>query len=211
MAACIALHTGLRCGEACGIRWREYDPGARIIHVCEAIGSDGTDYTKKPKTLSGIRDVPIITMLAKMLERRRAAVLAEIQASGTTLTEKEFGELYVVGSIDGRFASPTRVEREFKDISDAMGLVGSRGRHMTMHGLRDSFATNAIAAGADVRSVAGMLGHSNPAITLNVYSDALPEAKRRASDLLLATVTSKGRKTETFAVDVLPDGTPALV
>lgn len=139
-----------------------------------------------------------------------AAMVRELQEAGATLKDAEFGALYVIGGIDGRFSSPTRIERDFKGISDAMGLVGSRGRHMTMHGLRDSFATNAIAAGADVRSVAGMLGHSNPSITLSVYSDALPEAKRRTSELLLAAVTSQGRAQEPFAIDVLPDGTPVL-
>lgn len=62
---------------------------------------------------------------------------------------------------------------------------------MTMHGLRDSYATLSIAAGADVRSVAGVLGHSNPSITLGVYADALPEGKRRASDLLAGIVSAQ--------------------
>ena len=69
---------------------------------------------------------------------------------------------------------------------------------MTMHGLRDSYATLAIAAGADVRSVAGVLGHSNPSVTLAVYADALPEAKRRTSDLL-ASIIDNQPQAEPFA------------
>ena len=201
VAAGVALHCGLRVGEICGIRWREYDADARIIHVREAIGSDGTgrDYTKHPKTLAGVRDVPVPAILAAMLERRRAAVVAELEAVGVTLTDREFGELYVCGNpYTGRFASPTIIERQFKGLSESFGLVGSRGRRMTMHGLRDSYATLAIAAGADVRSVAGVLGHSNPSVTLAVYADALPEAKRRTSDLL-ASIIDNQPQAEPFA------------
>lgn len=194
VAASIALHCGLRVGEVCGIRWREYDADAHVIHVCEAIGNDGTgkDYTKRPKTLAGTRDVPVPELLASMLERRRTAMVAELQEGGVTLDPAEFGRLYVVGSAHtGKFASPTIIERQFKGLAESFGLVGSRGRRMTMHGLRDSYATLSIAAGADVRSVAGVLGHSNPSITLSVYADALPEGKRRASDLLAGIVSAQ--------------------
>ena len=193
-AAAIALHCGLRCGEICGIRWREYDSDARIIHVCEAIGNSGSgqDYVKRPKTVTSVRDVPVPAMLAKMLDRRRAAMVAELQETGVTLEESEFGKLYVCGSaVSGKFASPTIIERQFKALAESFGIRGSRGRRMTMHGLRDSYATLAIMAGGDVRSVASALGHANPSITLQTYADALPSAKRRTSDLLESIVTTQ--------------------
>ena len=197
-AAAIALHCGLRVGEICGIRWREYDAERRTIHVVEAIGSDGGDYSKRPKTLAGTRDVPVPEALARTLEARRAEMRRQLQEAGVEPSAEEFGALYVIGYPDGRHYSPTRVSREFKGLAEALDLVGSRGRRMTMHGLRDSYATLAIAAGADVRSVSGVLGHSSPAITMNVYADALPEGKRRASELLAASVAAQGN------VDPLP-------
>lgn len=197
VAASIAMHCGLRVGEVCGIRWREYDAEARIIHVVEAIGADGTgrDYAKVPKTLAGVRDVPVPDMLADILDRRRDLMTKELEEVGITYDAEEFGTLYVCGdAYTGRFASPTVIERQFKGLAESFGLVGSRGRRMTMHGLRDTYATLAIGVGADVRSVAGVLGHSNPAITLTVYADALPEGKRRTSDLLATIATRQGVK-----------------
>lgn len=194
VAASIALHCGLRVGEVCGIRWREYDRDARVIHVVEAIGSDGSgkDYTKGPKTVAGRRDVPVPELLARMLDRRRDLMLADLEEAGVTPTAAEFGKLYLCGSAQsGKFASPTIIERQFKGLAESFGIVGSRGRRMTMHGLRDSYATLAIGAGGDVRSVAGVLGHSNPSITLSTYADALPEGKRRVSDLLSSIVTTR--------------------
>jgi integrase len=41
-----------------------------------------------------------------------------------------------------------------------------------------------IAAGVDVRTVAGRLGHRNPSTTLNVYSHFVPESDQDAADAL---------------------------
>ena len=38
--------------------------------------------------------------------------------------------------------------------------------------------------GADVRSVSDILGHENVAMTLNIYADADPKAKRNTIDML---------------------------
>ena len=41
-----------------------------------------------------------------------------------------------------------------------------------------------IAAGVDVRTVAGRLGHRNPSTTLNVYSHFVPETDQEAAEAL---------------------------
>ena len=55
------------------------------------------------------------------------------------------------------------------------------------HELRHFSATTAIAAGSDVRTVAGRLGHADPALTLRVYAHAL-EARDRELANVLGTV-----------------------
>ena len=69
-------------------------------------------------------------------------------------------------------------------MSESFGLVGTQGRKITFHDLRHSFATRAVAAGADVKAVSSVLGHANAAMTLNVYADADPDSKRRATNLV---------------------------
>ena len=39
-----------------------------------------------------------------------------------------------------------------------------------------------LAAGTDVATVAAMLGHSNPGVTMRVYAHALPSATRKAAE-----------------------------
>jgi hypothetical protein len=41
-----------------------------------------------------------------------------------------------------------------------------------------------LTAGVDVRTVAGRLGHRNPATTLNVYAHFVPESDQEAADAL---------------------------
>ena len=207
-AAAIALHTGMRQGEVCGLRWRCYDPQARTIQVEESIGvANGGSYSKAPKTKSSRRTVPVSPQLAAILERRREAVARDLQEVGITPKPEEFGKLYVIGSIDGRFRDPLRICKEWKSLSESFGLSGTQGRAITFHDLRHSFATRAIAAGADVKAVAAVLGHTNAAITLNVYADADPESKRRASDLVSSAITAQGDVLP-YAVSVKPNGLP---
>ena len=55
-------------------------------------------------------------------------------------------------------------------------------------------ATISIANGADVVSVSRKLGHSNVALTLNVYSHANEEAQRRANDVLANAIYNQDSK-----------------
>lgn len=205
VAAAIAMHAGLRQGEVCGLRWRDYDRDAATISVNESIGkASGTNYVKAPKTKSSRRNVPVSPQLARVLDRRRAAMVEELQAGDVDPTAIDFGALYVVGYIDGRFHSPALIGRGWKALSNAFGLTGTQGRPITFHDLRHSFATRAIAAGADVKAVAAVLGHTNAAITLNVYADADPESKRRATSLVSGAIAAYG-EVEPYAEIVEPE------
>lgn len=198
-AAALALFTGMRQGEVCGLRWRAYDPAKRTIEVVESIGNaGGNTYSKTPKTRASKRTIPVPNRLFAILERRRREMVAELQEAGLAYTNEEFGRLYITGTVGGKYQNPTVLGREWRALSKSFGLVGTQGHAITYHDLRHSFATVGIAAGADVKSVAANLGHSNAALTLNVYADADPESKRRASNLIERTVTDAG-EVEPFA------------
>src|SRR6478735_11392654 len=51
-----------------------------------------------------------------------------------------------------------------------------RPSHWRLHDLRHWSATEAIGRGHDIRTVAGRLGHANPAMTLRTYAHALDGA-----------------------------------
>jgi integrase len=52
-----------------------------------------------------------------------------------------------------------------------------------LKGLRDTFASLMLASGTDVRTVAGLMGHSQPTLTLNTYGQFLPSQWGAAADV----------------------------
>lgn len=192
-AATIALYTGMREGEICGLKWKCYDSNAGTIRVERAIAkAGGRKYETEPKTKAGKRTVPVHPALANKLRQRRAKMEAELQEAGITLEESAFGELYVVGTIDGRFLDPTILSRTWKGLAESFELTGTQGRRVNFHDLRHSFATRAIANGADVKAVAAVLGHKDAHVTLNMYADADKESKQRAVTLVGQSIAAQG-------------------
>ena len=55
---------------------------------------------------------------------------------------------------------------------------------LNVHSLRHSNASLLIANGADVATVAGLLGHSQPSTTLDIYTHAFDKNKKAASEAL---------------------------
>ena len=162
-AVYIALLTGMRRGEICALRWEDVDLDAMEIRVRRSVGiGKGGAYEKPPKTLSSIRVVPIPNMLSEVLSWPH-------------------GGIYVLGG-DAPY-SPSRLTKEWQSFARAFGISGNEGR-CTFHDLRHTYATVAISGGADVRSVASILGHSSAAMTLDVYASSDAEAMRRAASIV---------------------------
>jgi integrase len=74
---------------------------------------------------------------------------------------------------------PDTVTENFERLRRQIGLD-----HFRFHSLRHFHATQLIAGGIDVRTVAGRLGHASPAVTLGVYSAFLPARDRDAADAI---------------------------
>lgn len=177
----LALHTGMRVGELCGLRWRDVDAAGRVITVRQAVGrAEGGAYIKAPKTGGSARRIPYGPQVAAILDRREREARAARLAFGAPWD----GGLFVLGDAAGGWASPDRVSGQFHTVAGLLGLKGTQGRPPTFHDLRHTFATHALAQGADVEAVAAVLGHSNVAMTLNVYGDALPDAKRSLMEMM---------------------------
>lgn len=183
VAAEVALGTGMREGEICALRWQDVDLGRGVLHVAHNLEAAEHGFrlgdTKRP---ASTREIPIGDRLVRVLSARRAKVWAQGLALG--MRPRQFATLYVLGGVDGRWMRPTRVGTEWAQLSDALGLVGLAGRHVTFHDLRHTYATVAIAAGADVMAVSSYLGHADPHVTLREYANADPDAKRRTAELM---------------------------
>lgn len=166
----LALTTGMRRGEICGLRWS--DIGECDITVNRAISLDsGTPYVKDPKTDGSHRTIPLTRRLYAVLramEKHQRYVATELGL--------QFGDPYILGTLEpcSRPLHPTKLTKDFKAFCEMNGF------QCTFHDLRHTFATMMIAGGTDVRTVASYLGHSNVAMTLNTYAEVDPDAKKAA-------------------------------
>lgn len=177
VAAKLAIYTGMRRGEICGLRWQDVDFYNAQLTVARAVGfSDNGSYLKATKT-DVIRTVPIPSSLVAVLQEWRKQFDDIAEAGGLANVDR----LYVLGDLFGNYKSPQSISKRWGDLAEELDLIGTEGRRVTFHDLRHTFATVAIAGGVDVKTVSSILGHANAAITLNVYASADPSAKRRAA------------------------------
>lgn len=182
IAVYIALYTGMRRGEVCGLQWRDINEEKGFIWVRRAFGEGGgkgnSEYLKSPKT-DMTRDVPMSKTLAQVLSRWKQIQQKRFAEDLSTLKP----DSYVLGDIAGHYRMD-RLTREWSNLAHLTGVVGTEGRVPTFHDLRHTFATFFLAAGGDVNTCASILGHADVSMTLNTYARADPQAKMASKDII---------------------------
>ena len=176
----LALYTGMREGEICALRWTDVDLNNEQLIVQRSIGTDGnTTFVKETKTVGSTRILPISASLSELLRRRKAYMANECANVGLLFKET----MYVIGTIEGGLNSymrPKMLWRNWKMLANSMGFVGTQGKVPTFHDLRHTYATVAVASGADIKSVQGLLGHASAKTTLDIYAAHDISAMRKA-------------------------------
>lgn len=184
VAGYLALYTGMRCGEICGLQWRSVDMENREITVEQAIGIDTNSqpYVKSAKN-ERIRTIPYAEPLASVL-----AEWYRLQSEACEIAGVPVDATYVIGDAVG-FMSPTLLSRRFTRIFKSSDIVCTNGSRPSLHVLRHTFATLSIAAGVDVKTVSSYLGHANASMTLDVYASSDEHAKRAAAPVISAAIS----------------------
>lgn len=75
----------------------------------------------------------------------------------------------------------SRSWRFFAQGNDPRGI---RGRRVVFHDLRHAFATRAIHEGVDAEVVSEIPSHAKASITVDIYADAMPDAKTRGMEAM---------------------------
>ncbi len=193
--------TGLRRGEALGLRWEDVDlergvlvvrqqllqvaddsarrpcPYCRAVHALFAFG--------RPKTASGEdRIVELDSGTAGVLLAHRLGQDAE---------RAEWGEGYVDHGLvfareDGQPVSPDVVSKRFRELAVEAGL-----RPVRLHDLRHGAASLRLAAGVDIAIVSKQLGHSTITLTSDTYSHLLEGVGQQAAERAMALVPRSRR------------------
>jgi integrase len=154
--------TGMRRGEALGLRWADVDlDDGRAAIQQTVIAVNHQPVIGTPKTARGRRTVRLDAATVAALREHRKRQAAERLQMGSGWTDHGL----VFSRVDGTLLHPERFSRSFGDRVRQLGLPRIR-----LHDLRHGWATMALGAGVHPEVVQERLGHANIGITLDVYS-----------------------------------------
>jgi|SRR5579884_3776580 len=171
------LATGLRIGEALGLRWQDVDLDKRRLQVRQQLTIiPGEPWAlTPPKSKSGRRTVPLIPAAVAALHAQRARVLEYRLRGAGAWAEHDF----VFPDQLGQPLVGRRVERVYKQILGRAGLPTT----LTPHSLRHSTATYLMAMGVPPRVIMEIMGHSSLAMTAR-YQHVIESVLEDAADRL---------------------------
>jgi integrase len=144
----LLVYTGLRRGEALGLRWADVDLERRMITVRRSYHG--------PTKSSKHRTVPIPAALMTILRAYR-------------LAEPWQGELCFPNGRGEMFSPNAKLEHVFRRALERSGLPRIR-----VHDCRHVFASHFVMGGGDIFTLQRILGHSTPQLTSDTYAHLSP-------------------------------------
>lgn len=183
----LAVLTGMRRSELCGLKWENVDLVASrlsVVNTLQRIKGYGL-VEGLPKTARSRRSISLSPQAVETLHAIRGSQLG---------LQLEAGELwqhtgYVFTQPGGQPIAPDMISKDFCALVRLHGLP-----RLTFHGLRHAFASLMLSSGVNLKVTSEMLGHSNIAITGDTYSHVLPGMQEEAALLLDQRLTIKRTK-----------------
>lgn len=172
----LALASGLRQGELLALRWQDVDLTAAALTVRHTLTRIRGGYQLgPPKSASGLRDVALPAVVARLLEQQRVRVLTMRLRAGRSWTDADF----VFPAADGRPQHTTAVRRRFATLCARLRLPA-----IPFHGLRHLCATLLLGEGIHVKEIQEQLGHATLAQTMDIYAQVLPTSRRASARVM---------------------------
>jgi integrase len=176
MLVWLAMVTGIRRGELCALCWDRVDFEGGVLSIRSSIGQRGARTWEKDTKTHQQRRITLDTQTVALLQAYRLHSAERANLGSEMPGEARIFSLAVDGSA---WMKPDTVSQRYERMCRRLGW------DMNIHQLRHYSATELIAAGVDVRTVAGRLGHGGGgATTLRVYSAWVAEADQRAAGSL---------------------------
>lgn len=142
-------YTGLRRGEAEGLRYEDIDREAKRIHISRSVYNvSTTPHNKDTKTEAGERSLPLLDALAEALPNKKSG--------------------YVFSDDGGTTPTPDcKIQRRYEAYQQRTGVS------VTPHEIRHGYATALHEAGIDYKTAQELLGHAQLSTTMDIYTDIL--------------------------------------
>ncbi|MGW1276838.1 tyrosine-type recombinase/integrase [Streptomyces tsukubensis] len=168
----LAIALGLRRGEIVGLRWENVDLDRREIRVrTQRQRVRGEIYEDDPKGRRRKQTLPLPAICVPPLRWQRMRQAAQRAQAGTEWAES--GHVFTTRT--GRPIEPRNLYRSFTRVA-----ANAKLRVVRLHDARHGTATLLTAAGVAPRVVMEILGHSQIAVTMNVYTHVVQDTQREA-------------------------------
>lgn len=172
----LALTTGIRPGEERALRWSDIDLSRRIVTIRRTATRDYerrqmiSDTTKTGK--DRVVSIPEETVMA--LKAWRPVLTAR------RLKAAHWRDLDLVfPSRNGNLSPQQSWDKRHTRTCEEAGVTP-----ISPHGTRHTYATLALEAGVDYKTVTANLGHSSTAFTMDVYVKVTDAMQRAAADTI---------------------------
>ncbi len=178
----LTMLTGPRRGEISALRWRHVDFGRAVLWVERSTSQTRAGVHDKATKTNHKRRIALDPATVELLRAHHDLWTHRCHALGCELGL----DAYVFSTApDGATPYPPRsISQRYRRLATRLGLRSKR-----LHSLRHYSATELVAAGVDVRTVAGRLGHgSGGATTLKVYAAWVEDADRRAATTMSSLI-----------------------
>lgn len=155
----LMLFAGLRRGEVCGLKWSDFDDARGTISVNRSLDTETLEF-KEPKTEAGFRVIPLDPATIAYLQRFRASQAEKALRMGTSLADS-----CICAKVGTAHMHPENLSRSLRRFGAANGFKG-----VTPHILRHTYCTLLFEAGVDLKTVQHHMGHSDPTLTMRIYT-----------------------------------------
>jgi integrase len=197
----LLLVTGMRRGEAIGLRWEDVDLDGKALFVVQQITEvHGRGVVGTPKTKRGTRVIPIDQESVDMLQRQKETQDLERSAWGPEWNDAGL----IFTREDGRPLRPEYATRHFQALAKQAGLPAVR-----LHDLRHTNASLALAAGVEMKVVSDRLGHSQISITADLYTHVNQAVGRAAAEKIADALNVPAETLPAASLQQTPEDSPS--
>ncbi|HZC73932.1 MAG TPA: site-specific integrase [Jatrophihabitans sp.] len=185
----LAMTTGARRGELCGLRWSRIDLALATVVLRTSRGQLNTQRWERDTKTHQQRRVALDAETVQALTEHRARCEARARSIGVEMADDAY--VFSLAPDGSTPLTPDSVTQRYIRMTERLGI------DTHLHALRHYSATELISAGVDVRTVAGRLGHAGGGTTtLRVYAAWVSEADQRAAAALAPRMPQRPKAAE---------------
>ncbi|MFE4201981.1 tyrosine-type recombinase/integrase [Aneurinibacillus aneurinilyticus] len=171
----LLLTTGMRPGEALGLKWGDIKDGK--IRIQRTLIRRGAGWRlDEPKTSRSRRTIPLPGTAVDVLKEHKLRQTEQRFKAGENYHNHDF----VFAVENGEPINLSNLtNHSFKPLLKGAGL-----KNIRLYDLRHTCATLLLAAGENPKVVSERLGHESITLTLDTYSHVLPDMQKKAAEKL---------------------------